>query len=100
MTSVLIKPIITEKSMQDASIGRYTFMVKKEANKAEIAHDVTSGFGVKALGVKTMIFKGKNRRTGKTRQEVKTSPWKKAVVQVAEGQKIELFDVTESPSPK
>ena len=95
MQNVLIQPVITEKSMQDAALSRYTFAVLKEANKAEIARDVASSFNVKVKSVKTSILKGKTRRAGKKRMETRTSPWKKAVVEVEKGQKIELFDVTE-----
>lgn len=91
----LIRPLITEKSMQDAALNRFTFAVAKEANKAEIARDVAESFHVKVLAVKTTVVKGKSHRVGKTRQEVMTSPWKKAIVEIAKGQKIDLFDVTE-----
>lgn len=94
--NILIKPVITEKSMQDAANFRYTFAVAYEANKAEIAQSVSANFNVKVVSVKTMILKGKTRHSGKTRQEVQTSDWKKAVVEVEKGQKINLFDTTEN----
>lgn len=95
MNNVLIRPVITEKSMQDAALSRYTFVVLKEANKVEIARDVAASFNVVVKSVKTSILKGKTHRTGKKRQETITAPWKKAVVEIEKGQKIELFDVTE-----
>lgn len=94
--SLLISPIITEKSMQDANNNWYTFSVAKESNKSEIAKEVAKHFSVKVLEVKTMIVKGKTRRAGKMRKILLTGSWKKALVQVAKSQKIDLFDVTEN----
>lgn len=94
--SVLITPIITEKSMQDANNSWYTFSVAKDANKSEIGKEVAKHFGVKVLAVKTMIVKGKTRRAGKMRKTILTSSGKKALVQIAKGQKIDLFDTTEN----
>lgn len=95
MTNILIKPIITEKSMQDAASHRYTFAVAISANKAEIAKEVVKSFGVKVLKVKTSVIKGKMRRAGKMRREIQTASWKKATVEVRPEDKIALFDVTE-----
>lgn len=93
--SNLIRPIVTEKSMQDAASGLYTFAVEKSANKAEIAKDLAKSFSVKVLSVKTVMMPQKTRRSGKRRLETKASSWKKALIQIAKGQKIDLFDVTE-----
>ena len=81
--------------MQDAAAGEYTFMVAKEANKAQIASDLAQTFGVKVLTVKTVTVPGKTRRVGKKRQKMTASSWKKAIAKLATGQKIALFDVTE-----
>lgn len=90
---VLIKPIITEKSMQDANSGWYTFAVVKEANKEVIKKAVEDQFKVDVLGVRTLIMKGKSKRVGRRRQAVKTSSWKKAKVLLGPEQKIDLFEV-------
>lgn len=90
---VLIKPIITEKSMQDANSGWYTFAVVKEANKEVIKKAVEDQFKVDVLGVRTLIMKGKSKRVGRRRQTVKTSSWKKAKVLLGPEQKIDLFEV-------
>lgn len=93
-TQVLIRPIITEKSMKDASSSWYTFAVAKKANKTEIKKAVEEQFKVNVLSVKTLIMKGKNRRVGRRRQEVSQSPWKKALVKLKAEQKIDLFEVS------
>ena len=94
--SFLIRPLVTEKSMQDASLGRYTFEVDIDANKSQIAFEVQKSFSVGVVSVKTITLKGQNKRAGKKRMLTKSSPWKKAIIEVKKGQKIDLFDVTES----
>jgi large subunit ribosomal protein L23 len=81
---ILSRPIITEKSMRDAAQGRFTFAVAKEASTAQIASEVGKTFGVKVLLVRTSIVKKK------------TSPWKKAIVELPAGEKIDLFDISEN----
>lgn len=96
MNNLLIKPIITEKSLKEATKGRYTFMVEKSANKPYIAQVIAKVFAVKPTVIKTLIIKGEFKRAGKLRLLSKESSWKKAIVQLAPGQKIELFDVQEN----
>lgn len=91
---VLVKPVITEKSMQDAGLGWYTFAVARIANKKEIQKAVEGQFKVNVLAVKTITMKGKTRRVGRQRREVKGSSWKKAIVKLAPEQKIDLFEVS------
>src|SRR5260221_343114 len=93
--SVIIKPIITEKSMQDAEKGKFTFAVLKSANKDVIKLAIEKAFEVKVIKVATSIVKGRSHRTGNKRIEIKQSPWKKATVALKQGQKIGLFDVGE-----
>jgi len=100
MQSILIKPLITEKSMQDAARGRYTFAVNIDVNKSQIAFEAKKTFGVTVVSVKTVTIKGKTIRAGKKRMERVTSSWKKAIIEVAKGQKIDLFDVTEGQVQK
>lgn len=92
-SEVLLRPIITEKSMRGANTGWYTFAVLQAASKEEIKKAVEGQFKVKVLKVKTIILKGKRRRVGKRREEIKESPWKKAVVKLGSEQKIDLFEV-------
>lgn len=88
---IIIKPIITEGSMGNLTMGKYTFKVAKSANKIEIAKAVEELFGVKVAKVNTMNCNGKNRRMGK--YEGKTPDWKKAIVTLKDGEKtIEFFD--------
>ncbi len=93
-TQVIIRPIITEKSMRQADNGRYTFEVAKHAAKPQIKQVIEKQFEVKVIAVSTMIQKGRTHRMGrKTRVIGKTSSIKKAIVQVAKGQKIGIFEV-------
>ena len=88
---VLVRPIITEKSMTGTNSGRYTFAVAKAATKQEIAEAVASSFKVDVIAVNTLTVKGKVRKVGK--RLGKQSDWKKAVVTLAEGQRIERYFV-------
>ena len=90
---IILKPIITEKSMEMlATQGKYTFKVAKDSNKIEIAKAVEALFpGVKVAKVNTVNCRGVMKRMG--RNEGYTSDWKKAIVTLAEGSKtIEFFD--------
>ncbi|GAC1699241.1 MAG: 50S ribosomal protein L23 [Candidatus Limnocylindrales bacterium] len=90
-TLVLLRPVITEKSMTETNTGRYTFAVVKDASKLEIAQAVAEAFKVDVLAVNTSTVKGKSRRVGK--RVGKKSDWKKAIVTLAEGQRIERYFV-------
>ena len=90
--SLLIKPIITEKSMAETAKGRFSFKVLKGAKKPEIKRAVESQFGVKVRGVQTLVYKGERKRNLRNRARIVSSDWKKAIVSLAEGQKIDLFE--------
>ena len=88
---IIIKPLLSEKSYQGIQSKRYTFVVKKTANKTEIKLAVEEIFGVSVLKVNTVSMKGKKRRYG--RYEGYTSDWKKAIVTLKpESKAIEFFD--------
>lgn len=88
---IIIKPIITEESMMNTGLKKYTFKVAKDATKADIAHAVEEAFGVKVAKVNTMNCKGHLRRYG--RYEGYTPSWKKAIVTLtAESDTIDFFD--------
>ena len=88
---IVIKPIITEKSMDGIADKKYTFKVAKDATKPEIASAVEKLFGVEVKSVNTIIMKKKPKRRGVT--EGYTSEWKKAVVTLTESSKtIAFFD--------
>lgn len=87
---VLRRPLVTEKSTVLAERNKYCFEVARDANKAQIKDAVEKAFKVKVASVNVMTVPGKMRRAG--RQRGMTSPWKKALVTVEEGNKIELFE--------
>ena len=88
---IIIKPVITEKSMDELQNGKYTFKVAKNANKIEIKKAVEALFGVEVAKVNTLNVNGKAKRVG--RFEGRTSDWNKAVVTLTEDSKtIEFFE--------
>jgi large subunit ribosomal protein L23 len=88
---VIIRPIVSEKSFDLIETeNRYTFEVHKGATKPQIAQAITAIFDVKVLKVNTMNVTGKPRRVRV--QLGKTRGWKKAIVTLAPGDKIELFN--------
>jgi len=87
---VIKRPIISEKSTALAEIaGKYVFEVDAAANKHEIRDAVQQLFKVNVREVRTMIMHGKVKRLA--RSTVKRTNWKKAIVSLAEGQKIDFF---------
>lgn len=88
---IIIRPIVTEKSMNGTTMKMYTFEVAKNANKIEIKKAVEELFGVKVSKVNTLKVRGRLRRQGKTQGY--TSSWKKAYVTLKEDSKgIEFFE--------
>jgi len=87
---VLRRPLITEKNTMLVEQNKYAFEVARNANKPQIKDAVEKAFKVKVASVNVMCVPGKMRRAG--RQRGMTSPWKKAVVTLAPGHKIELFE--------
>jgi large subunit ribosomal protein L23 len=87
---VIKRPIISEKSTALSEVaGKYVFEVASQANKTEIRDAVSRLFNVQVRNVRTSVVHGKVKRVG--RFETKRSNWKKAIVTLAEGQKIEFF---------
>ena len=88
---IIIRPIITERSMEGVRNNKYTFEVDKKANKIEIAKACEEVFGIKVKKVNTLNMRGKYRRQGKN--EGYTSDWKKAIVTItADSKTIEFFE--------
>ncbi|MGO1469591.1 MAG: 50S ribosomal protein L23 [Tissierella sp.] len=88
---IIIKPIITEKSMEEMADRKYTFIVDKKSNKSEIKQAVESVFDVKVEKVNTLNMLGKVKRQGYT--SGRRSNWKKAIIKLTEGSKtIEFFE--------
>ena len=89
---VIIRPIITEQSMEDLDIKKYAFQVAKDANKIEIKKAIEEIFDVTVIKVNTINVIGKEKRTG-AYPKGKTASWKKAIVKLSEDSKnIELFE--------
>lgn len=88
--AVLLRPIITEKSTLLTGQDKYVFEVDPRANKAQIKEAVQLAFNVRVREVNTMTMKGKPKRFG--RRIVNRPDWKKAVVTLVPGDKIELFE--------
>ncbi len=87
---VLRRPLITEKSTAFQAEGKYAFEVDGEANKPQIKQAVEKAFKVKVTAVNVMIVPGKRRKLG--RRELPARSWKKAVVTLKAGDKIEFFE--------
>ena len=89
---VIIRPIVTEQSMEDLDIKKFSFEVAKNATKIEIKKAIEEIFGVTVVKVTTTTVNGKTKRTGRY-PEGKTKTWKKAVVKLSEDSKnIEIFE--------
>jgi large subunit ribosomal protein L23 len=93
-TQIILRPVISEKSMDQSTVNKYTFAVADGTNKMQIKDAVEELFKVTVLSVNVMTTKRKeksrNRRRG--RQVGYSTPWKKAVVTVKAGDKIEFFE--------
>ena len=87
---VIRRPLITEKSTAGAADGRYTFEVALHANKVQIKQAVQAIWSVHVQKVNTAVMPGKPRRVG--RSSGNRPDWKKAVVTLLEGERIEFFD--------
>lgn len=89
---MLIKPIISEKSLAEAAKKRYTFRVERRMTKPEVAKTVEKLFGVKVVKVRTAVMPGKKYRLGKKFKFGVRPDWKKAIVAIKPDQKIDLFE--------
>lgn len=88
---IVLRPLVTEKAttLKDAH-NQVTFQVALDANKVQVRHAVEAIFKVKVTGVRTQVVFGKLKRMG--RYMGRRSSWKKAVVTLGPGSKIELFE--------
>jgi large subunit ribosomal protein L23 len=87
---LVIRPVVSEKSYALIAQNKYTFRVHPDAHKTQIRHAVEEIFKVTVTDVRTMQMKAKPKRRGWTRG--KTRSWKKAIVELAPGDRIELFE--------
>jgi len=88
--SILRKPIVTEKSSLLQEQSKYVFEVSMTANKAQVKGAVQDAFGVNVIGVNIIKVHGKRKRYGP--RQVKSRKYKKAIVTLIQGDKIELFE--------
>ena len=93
-SQIVLRPVISEKSMDETQRGKYTFAVHDDANKLMIKDAVEELFKVKVVDVNVLTSKAKEKSRNRKRGRVQgfTSPWKKAIVTVASGDKIEFFE--------
>ena len=88
---IIRRPVITEKSnLQKETVNQVTFEVASKSNRVDIKSAVEHIFNVKVAGVRTVNVKGKVKRRGRTIG--KRRNWKKAIVSLMPGQRIEFFD--------
>lgn len=88
-SQVIIKPVLSEKSYVLSAAGKYTFRVHAGAHRTQIRQAVEELFGVRVVEVRTLSVKSKPKRRGLVRG--RTRSWKKAIVQVAPGASIPIF---------
>jgi large subunit ribosomal protein L23 len=88
-SQVLIRPVVSEKSYILSAVHRYTFRVHADAHKTQIRQAVEALFDVHVVDVRTLSVKSKPKRRGTT--SGRTRAWKKAIVQVREGETIPIF---------
>jgi large subunit ribosomal protein L23 len=94
---IVLRPVISEKSIDESGRGKYTFAVHQRANKIQIKAAVEALYqkeNVTVVSVNVMTMKAKEKRRGNRRGQTigHTSPWRKAIVTLAPGQKIEFFE--------
>ena len=87
---VIIRPVVSEKSYALMADGKYTFRVHDRAHKTQISHAVQQIFDVKVVGVRTSRVRSKPKRRGL--HSGRSRSWKKAIVKLAPGERIELFE--------
>lgn len=87
---IILKPLISEKAVAKMGENKYAFRVRLDANKTQIKDAIEEIFGVTVTAVNTMRMRGKVRRQG--RYIGRRSDWKKAVVQLKEGDTIKVFE--------
>jgi large subunit ribosomal protein L23 len=88
-SQVIVRPVVSEKSFALAEAGKYTFRVHDRAHKTQIRQAIEQLFDVHVLDVRTASVKSKPKRRGHT--SGRTRQWKKAIVQVREGETIPIF---------
>jgi large subunit ribosomal protein L23 len=96
-SQVILRPVISEKTIDESGRGKYTFAVHENANKIQIKaaiEELYQGEKVTVVAVNVLTTKAKEKRRGTRRGRIvgHTTPWRKAIVTLAPGQKIEFFE--------
>ncbi len=94
---IILRPVISEKSIDESGRGKYTFAVNEHANKIQIKAAIEKLYEkekVTVVSVNVLTTKAKEKRRGTKRGRTSgyTTPWRKAIVTLAPGQKIEFFE--------
>jgi large subunit ribosomal protein L23 len=89
-SDILIRPLVTEKSTIQGESGKYVFEVSKSATKKQILSAVEWAFEVRVLSVNVINIRGKTKQYGG--RPTRRPDWKKAIVKLAEGDSIQLFE--------
>jgi large subunit ribosomal protein L23 len=94
---IILRPVVSEKSIDESSRGKYTFAVHQDANKIQIKAAIEKLYEkekVTVVSVNVLTTKAKEKRRGTRRGRITgyTTPWRKAIVTLAPGQKIEFFE--------
>ena len=94
MSAILYRPIVTEKMTELESRRQYAFEVDRDSNKIEIQKEIENKFNVTVTNIRTINYKGKQKTqlTRRGRFSGKTPQWKKAIVTLKEGDKLEFFE--------
>lgn len=100
MKQIIVRPHLTEKSLALAAKGYYTFVVATFARKEEIKSAIHNLYNVKVLEARTIAMAGKTRKAGKRMKTVSIAPWKKAIVRLGPGEKIDAFEITKEEEKK
>ena len=90
LSEVLRRPLVTEKSTELQTQNKYVFEIAEGANKLQVKQAVEKAFKVRVTGVNVITVPSKTRRMG--RRQVQTSPWKKAIVTLKQGDTIQYFE--------
>jgi len=92
LNHLLLKPLVTEKTLAATKLNSYCFTVAPESTKSQIKAAVQQTFKVNVVEIRTSIIKGVRRRTGRRRLPARSPLVKKAIVQLKAGQSIALFE--------
>lgn len=93
MKLTVLAPIITERSMALVKQNKFSFRVARNADKETIKKAIKAQFNVDPIAIETVVQKGKSQRVGVRRTERRQEAYKKAVVTLKSGQKIDIFDL-------